>query len=549
MSFGAAIGQDDIVEQPLVALTEAESLVLDQLVEKIEVDRVTIRALAKRLGAAEGIVKTITYARLDLVSTNLLRTALALANEMISLEAKGKDSTEYRRIIEEDLVKLPAVAFDALDRISATFTYKNTDMSAVEVVAEDQRLFSAIKASDDIYQILFDYQAISDVLELDTEELHARIREDIENAAANRSVFLEMAIKVAADLRATVTILPDNTEIAAELKAADARVKLTASALQRAIGFLQTLEIDTRHYRQQVLTATGQITTDVLDVGVIGSLIAGWTSAVLDLVKEEGPKLLLKIFLMVLIVYLAIRLSRLVEMGINRGLDTSRVQVSHLLRRMLLSTGRNLVILLGILIALSQIGISLGPLLAGLGIAGFIIGFAMQDALSNFASGMLILFYRPFDVGDTVEAGGVRGKVRSMSLVNTTIMTFDNQAMVIPNNLIWSTVIKNVTAQRTRRVDLTFGISYGDDIRKAEKIFLEIVNAHEKVLDSPEPMVRVNELGDSSVNFIVRPWVKTTDYWEVYWDITRNVKLRLDEEGISIPFPQRDVHIHESKSA
>jgi small conductance mechanosensitive channel len=216
---------------------------------------------------------------------------------------------------------------------------------------------------------------------------------------------------------------------------------------------------------------------------------------------------------------------------------------------MMVSTGRNLVVMIGILIALSQLGISLGPLLAGLGIAGFIIGFAMQDALSNFASGMLILFYRPFDVGDTVEAGGVRGKVRSMSLVNTTIMTFDNQSLVIPNNLIWSTVIKNVTAQRTRRVDLTFGISYGDDIEKAERIFRDIVTEHEKVLDSPEPMIHLHELGDSSVNFIVRPWVRTDDYWDVYWDITRTVKLRLDEEGISIPFPQRDVHVYETKSA
>ena len=136
-----------------------------------------------------------------------------------------------------------------------------------------------------------------------------------------------------------------------------------------------------------------------------------------------------------------------------------------------------------------------------------------------------------------------------MSLVNTTIMTFDNQSLVIPNNLIWSTVIKNVTAQRTRRVDLTFGISYGDDIEKAERIFSDIVKEHEKVLDSPEPMIHLHELGDSSVNFIVRPWVRTDDYWEVYWDITRTVKLRLDEEGISIPFPQRDVHVYETKSA
>ena len=549
MSTGIALGQDEALEPELIPLTEADALLLDGVLQKIESDRATIRSLSKRLDGAEGIVKTVTYARLDLMSTDLLKSALELAKETIELEEQGKDPGQYRRSIEKDLARLPEIAFDALDRISATFSYKSQNLSAMELVAEDQQLFRAIKAADDIYQILFDFQTVAGVLEIETDEVRARIRDDIENAAANRSVFLDMAINAATNLRASAAILPEDTEIAGELKAADARVKLTAAALQRSIAYLRTLEIDSRHYRQQVLTATGQITTDVLDVGVIASLIAGWSTSLLDTVIEQGPKLLIKVFLMILIIYLAIRLSHLVEIGINRALDSSRAQVSHLLRRMVVSTGRNLIVMVGVLIALSQIGISLGPLLAGLGIAGFIIGFAMQDALSNFASGMLILFYRPFDVGDTVEVGGVRGKVRSMSLVNTTIMTFDNQALVVPNNLIWSTVIKNVTAQRTRRVDLTFGISYGDDIKKAERVFLEIVKDHEKVLDSPEPMIRLNELGDSSVNFIVRPWVKTEDYWDVYWDITRNVKLRLDEEGISIPFPQRDVHIHESKPA
>lgn len=549
MPMGSVLGQDEALEPELIPLTEADALLLDGLLEKIEADRATIGALSKRLDGAEGIVKTVTYARLDLMSTEFLKSALQLARETIRLEEQGKDPGKYQRSIEKDLVRLPEIAFDSLERISATFSYRSENLSAMELVAEDQRLFKAIKANDSIYQLLFDYEAVSSTLEIDTDDILERIRGDVEDAAANRSVFLDMAISVATNLQASAAILPGDTAIAGQLKAADARVKLTAAALQRSVGFLQVLELDSRQYRQQILTATGQITTDVLDVGVIADLIAGWSRSLLDMVIEQGPKLLLNAFLMVLIVYLAVRFSRLVEMGINRALDSSRVQVSSLLRRMLLSTGRNLIIMLGILIALSQIGISLGPLLAGLGIAGFIIGFAMQDALSNFASGMLILFYRPFDVGDTVEAGGVRGKVRSMSLVNTTVMTFDNQALVIPNNLIWSTVIKNVTAQRTRRVDLTFGISYGDDIKKAERVFLEIIKDHEKVLDSPEPMVRLNELGDSSVNFIVRPWVKTEDYWDVYWDITRNVKLRLDEEGISIPFPQRDVHIHESKSA
>jgi small conductance mechanosensitive channel len=224
------------------------------------------------------------------------------------------------------------------------------------------------------------------------------------------------------------------------------------------------------------------------------------------------------------------------------------LQISHLLRRMIVATVRNLVVIIGVLLAISQLGISLGPLLAGLGIAGFIIGFALQDTLSNFASGIMILLYRPFDVGDVVDAGGVSGKVSHMSLVNTTFMTFDNQKLVVPNNKIWEGVITNLTAQRTRRVDLVFGISYDDDIEKAETILREVVDAHDAVLDDPEPLIKVHELGDSSVNFIVRPWVNTDDYWNTYWDLTKAVKQQFDKEGISIPFPQRDVHVYEQKS-
>jgi len=198
------------------------------------------------------------------------------------------------------------------------------------------------------------------------------------------------------------------------------------------------------------------------------------------------------------------------------------------------------------LVALSQLGVSLGPLLAGLGIAGFIIGFALQDTLSNFASGMLILIYRPFDVGDFVEAGGVMGTVSHMSIVNTTFKTIDNQVLVVPNNKIWSSVITNVTAQRTRRVDLKITVSYSDDLNKVEQVLNSIVDEHDAVLDEPAPVIKLHELGDSGVMFVVRPWVKTEDYWPTYWDLLRSVKDRFDAEGITIPFPQRDVHMSKS---
>jgi small conductance mechanosensitive channel len=206
-------------------------------------------------------------------------------------------------------------------------------------------------------------------------------------------------------------------------------------------------------------------------------------------------------------------------------------------------TARNLIIAIGGLIALSQLGISFGPLLAGLGIAGFILGFALQDSLANFASGMMILLYRPFDVGDLVEVSGAYGRVSQMSLVNTTILTLDHQTLIVPNNRIWGDVIKNVTAQDIRRVDLVFGISYEDDIPNAERIMNAILKDHPKVLADPEAVVKVNELADSSVNFVVRPWVNTDDYMDTWWDITREVKLRFDAEGITIPYPQRTVHL------
>jgi small conductance mechanosensitive channel len=259
---------------------------------------------------------------------------------------------------------------------------------------------------------------------------------------------------------------------------------------------------------------------------------------------DNLPQLLFKLLLFLLVLWVARAVSRLTRHLAAEGLKRSNLRVSQLLHNMIISTAGGLVLILGVLFGLAQLGISVGPLLAGLGIAGFIIGFALQDTLGNFAAGMMILFFRPYDVGDIVEAGGVFGKVNHMSLVNTTVLTFDNQTLVMPNSKIWGDVIKNVTAQDKRRVDMTFGIGYGDDIPKAEGVLTEIVTSHEKVLEDPEPVVRLHTLNESSVDFIVRPWVRTDDYWDVYWDVTRAVKMRFDEVGISIPFPQRDIHLY-----
>jgi len=315
--------------------------------------------------------------------------------------------------------------------------------------------------------------------------------------------------------------------------------------LESLLKLMARLDIDTVVYRSVLLRESSGVSLRLFDSQAVKATLEDSWESVRDAAAKNLPDLLLKFLAFLLILFAFRAISHMAKRLIGSALNRSTARFSTLLKDVLISVSGAAVMLLGILVALSQVGVSLGPALAGLGVAGFIMGFALQDTLGNFAAGGMILFYRPYDVDDFVEVAGAIGLVKKMTLVSTTINTFDNQTLIIPNSKIWGDVIKNVTAQRTRRVDLEFGISYGDDIEKAERILKEIVESHDKVLEEPAPNIRLHKLGDSSVNFVVRPWTKTPDYWEVYWDITREVKLRFDREGITIPFPQRDVHIQQ----
>ena len=261
--------------------------------------------------------------------------------------------------------------------------------------------------------------------------------------------------------------------------------------------------------------------------------------------RENGPDLLIKVVIFVAILVIFKMLAGVVRSLVRRAVSSSKLDISELLQDFFVSVASKLTMVIGFLVALSQFGVEIGPLVASLGVAGFIVGFALQDSLGNLAAGLMILLYRPFDVGDFIDAAGMTGKVEAMSIASTTLLTVDNQLLIIPNSKIWGDVIRNVTAKDTRRVDLVFGIGYEDSIPKAEAILREIVQNHELVLKDPEPVIKLHNLGDSSVDFVVRPWAKSADYWDVYWDVTREVKERFDSEGISIPYPQTDVHLHQ----
>ncbi|PMO55224.1 mechanosensitive ion channel protein MscS, partial [Vibrio breoganii] len=322
------------------------------------------------------------------------------------------------------------------------------------------------------------------------------------------------------------------------------RMSIAIKSLSTLISVADQLAIDTSDYKRLMFEITGSITQDLLDGKVVLTILSHWSNSTLEWLGTTAPHYLFQLLIFALLILSTRVVVKLVRQVIKKTVSSKNLNLSQLMQNFFIGISGNIVWIIGIMIALAQLGLNLAPVLTGFGIAGVIIGFALQDTLSNFAAGMMLLIYRPFDVGDFVFAGSVDGKVSHMSLVNTTIKTFDNQIIIIPNGKIWGDVIKNVTHERLRRVDMVFGIGYADDLLKAEKILTEIVTAHPATLKNPEPNIRVHTLNTSSVDFIVRPWVKTDDYWDVYWDITKEVKLTFDREGISTPFPQQDVHLH-----
>ena len=294
----------------------------------------------------------------------------------------------------------------------------------------------------------------------------------------------------------------------------------------------------TEDYDSYIKAISG-VYVDVSDASATWTVITGWLTS-----TEGGLRWAKNIVFFLLIILIAWILSKAVSKAVQKAISNIN-SASELLKDFIVNISRKTIFLVGFVVALSMLEVNVGPLLAAIGAAGFIMGFALQGTLSNFAAGIMILIYRPFDIGDFVDVAGTFGTVNAMTIVSTTLRKPDNQKVVVPNNMIWGDIITNITGTSKRRVDLVFGIGYSDDIANAQKILEDLLAGHESILKDPAPVVKVHELADSSVNFVVRPWVETDNYWDVYWDITRAVKERFDAEGVSIPFPQRDVHVHQ----
>jgi small conductance mechanosensitive channel len=478
----------------------------------------------------------------------------------IQMRQKSREIDKKEEEIEEKIEKIEETEKQIEEEASKSADITKELEQKVEVVAETEKeiqdkVETIDETQSEIEKIATDAQA----------ELESKAEEDLSSSEEDLKKKTDEVIEAKEKIKDTVEeIAESDIELKEKIKKiGEAEVELQSQVKEHLLvninklreeqaGLVDRFNVvvaalkekggEVEEYEKYVAAVSGLDVSieDIQDISAFRIMVWGW------LKSKEGGRRWGKNIAFSLITLLVSYVLACIMGRITRRTVSASKKCSDLLKQFFVSAVRKAVMLIGIVVALSMLEVSVAPFIALIGVAGFIIGFALQGTLSNFASGLMILIYRPFDVGQIIEAAGVKGIVDSMNLVSTTIKTFDNQVVVVPNGEIWGGVITNVTGSDKRRVDMTFGISYSDDMTKAAQVLEDIVSKHEMILKEPEPVVKLHELADSSVNFVCRPWVKTADYWTVYWDVTRTVKERFDAEGISIPFPQRDVHIYQT---
>lgn len=519
-----------------VAIIETPS---SELENEIEQAKQYISELSVTLDQATGDVRDALQLQLFQKNAELRKSLAKAVEDNVIAKDKLIDWVKTQHAYTEEANRYITERLNSIDSNLAQASHEDK-LSYISTYRELQYYLDAT------YQSGLENIQWLNRLDIDVTQPQATLKDRVNQRLRLLSASLEYLKQQSSIINGQISSSPESEKASLQLSLifTQQRLDIVTKSLRVVVGIADSLAMETADYKRQIFQATGSITQELLNTQVAFSILHHWSNSFINWLTSNAVQHLFQLFIFLLILMTAKGGAKVTRSLVRSAVSSKNINMSHLMQDFFVSISGKVVWIIGILIGLSQFGFNLAPVLTGFGIAGVIIGFALQDTLSNFAAGMMLLIYRPFDVGDFVHAGGVDGKVSHMSLVNTTIRTFDNQIIIVPNSKIWGEVIKNVTHEKIRRVDMVFGIGYTDNLLKAEAVLTDIVKSHPAVLRSPEPNIKVHMLNTSSVDFIVRPWVKTDDYWDVYWDVTKEVKLRFDREGISIPFPQQDVHLH-----
>jgi len=541
---------DDEVEDELPPLVRTAARIVTQMGALQD----EVRDLDRRVKTASPsdqlvIERQIVVAKLDFIE---LMDKLITNLEQQQTEAlDSPESSEQREFAETTAVSMtPPIVRHIVnqEKLVVAIRHDRDEAAIADWLEIEQLLQREVTWLDALYNAYLNNVNHLTMLGLDSSWARTDLSERLSERARLQAARIAFTLEQIQEIAERAASQPDDAEIRAEQASFAARRKMLIESLGRLVKDMTALDLDASAHQQLLITSTGEVTADIFERDVAIGLAEGWLESLGEWMNDHGQSVLFNALLFTMIVSIAWLISGITRGVLNLFFRKSGRESSLLLRTMIVGIIPNSILLGGILVGLSQLGVELGAMLAGLGIAGFIVGFALQDSLGNFASGMMILGYRPFDVGHVIDAAGVLGTVNAMSLVNTTILTYDNRTLIVPNSKIWGGVITNLTNQEVRRVDVEVRIPYSEDVERVVEVLSRALEGDERILGDPKPNVRLNELGENAMHFIVRPWTKTDDYWDVYWDVTRSVKGRLDDAGIRIAVPERSVRLQSGEA-
>ncbi len=490
--------------------------------------------------------------RRDEKTIKVLKSIISLAQNVLDLPEDAPERAKLRQLMsmrEGQIERAIGERFESLtERLNASLD-RQRELSGVQLLSEE-----AFADLIDKYRLSYlglstEQALLLERLDIGDETLREKVLKTLNLYGEELVGVIHIHHHALQLLAARQDAAGTDAELVQSARFEAERLELAIARLNSVVTMLERLDGDTLAMRRVLIEKSGGLALSLVDTAMLSVVLGETQDRLVDWFSANGASTFISAILFVAILILARSLAGIAKRVTERALRHSDQSISQLLKETLISMAGTVVFLIGLLVALAQVGVSVTPMIAGLGVVGFIVGFALQDTLSNFAAGAMILAYRPFDTGDFIAAGEAEGTVLKMNLVNTTIITIENKVLIIPNSKIWGGVIMNMTGQNLRRTDLIYRVSYSDDVDLVQGILEELIDADERWLDDPEPLVRLKQYSESSIDFMVRAYAKTDEYWEAVWALNKAVKKRFDAEGITIPFPQREVHSRQSPQA
>jgi small conductance mechanosensitive channel len=536
---------DTEIEEVAAELTPGEELI----VEADLIDQ-AILGIGELIRELEASILDASGENREVLELERQRQALKILNHLFELTenlhqqtALGNDTDAFRKTIVSYLLRTSSSLDEYIDKEMDDLVVHRSGVSelkGVQLIGFERRIANDLKWVQELLSAKSDTIEELKVLDIPVQTHRENLTQRLKALIAKLSGELRLVSGQLATINESASVEPLTSGSKSELQALEIRQRAIFQTSSLVLGMLDENGVDTAEFRQ-LLLESGGVSADIFNPRIMLTLLTNQADLLLDGLKTNAGSFLTHLVIFIFILTAFNLIAKVVSYMITRGFESNRAGVSHLMQDMLLALSSRGIMLLGLLVALGQMGFEITALLTGLGIAGFIVGFALQDSLANFVAGLMILAYRPYDVGDVIESCGVIGKVSKMSLVSTTILTFDNQTLIVPNNKIWGDVIKNITLQKNRRIDLEFNIGLDEDVEKAKTVIREYIESHGQILRDPVPSIEFDRITTYSLVIIVRPWVERSEYWAIRWEILQQIKERLDQAGIKRPVVSQSI--------